>query len=196
MPSQTFLNLDSSKQKKLIDAAMHEFMTIPYTEVSINQIIANAEISRGSFYTYFLDKDDLFSYLLELNKKILHQVTKRVFVSCHGDMRESFLVLYDTLTEKILNQNLSRFLKNIFLYFNVYRERFVRPGHALFLYVKDSINIESLISSDLEFIFHLFMHNLFVSITEAVKSNNVLGVREEYRRKIDILCYGIYKEEK
>ena len=38
MPSQTFLNLDSSKQKKLIDAAMHEFMTVPYTEVSINQI--------------------------------------------------------------------------------------------------------------------------------------------------------------
>ena len=115
MPSQTFLNLDSSKQKKLIDAAMHEFMTVPYTEVSINQIIANAEISRGSFYTYFLDKDDLFSYLIELNKKVLHQVTKRVFVSCQGDMRESFLVLYDTLTEKILSQNLARFLKNVFL---------------------------------------------------------------------------------
>ena len=61
MPSKTFLNLDSGKKSKLLEAAMHEFSNRGlYTEVSINQIIMNAGISRGSFYTYFTDKDDLF----------------------------------------------------------------------------------------------------------------------------------------
>ena len=59
MPSQTFFNLDYSKQKKLLDAAKQEFYKVPYTEVSINKIIQTAEISRGSFYTYFVDKNDL-----------------------------------------------------------------------------------------------------------------------------------------
>ena len=195
MPSQTFLNLDSNKQKKLLDAAMNEFSRVSYTDASINQIIQNAGISRGSFYTYFVDKDDLFGYLLELNKKLVFALTKEVFVSCGGDIRTSFLMLYDTFTKEIQAHMLSRFLKNIFLYFNIYREKFERPGHALFLYVHDFISTENIRSDDLEFIFHLFMHNLFVSITEAVKSNNISGVREQYEKNINILCYGIYKEE-
>ena len=32
MPSQTFFNLDYSKQKKLLDAAKQEFCKVPYTE--------------------------------------------------------------------------------------------------------------------------------------------------------------------
>ena len=40
------------------------------------------------------------------------------------------------------------------------------------------------------------MHNLLFGITEAVKSTNISIVREQYRGKVDILCYGIYKEEK
>lgn len=195
MPSQTFLNLDSNKQKKLLDAAMNEFSRVSYTDASINQIIQNAGISRGSFYTYFIDKDDLFSYLLDLNKKRVFVLTKKVFVSCKGDIRTSFLMLYDVFTKEIEEHMLARFLKNIFIYFNFYREKFERPGHALFLYVKDSISTKNIRSDDLEFIFHLFMHNLFVSITEAVKNNNVSGIREQYESKINILCYGIYKED-
>ena len=196
MPSQTFLNLDISKQQKLLEVAKREFCTVPYTEVSINKITQSAEISRGSFYTYFIDKNDLFSYILELNKKVLNEMTREVIVSCNGDMRESFLQLFDIFVQRIEEYQLSRFLKNIFLYFSIYKEKFERPGHDLFLYVKDVISLESLKSSDLEFVFHLFMHNLLFGITEAVKSTNISIVREQYRGKVDILCYGIYKEEK
>ena len=111
-------------------------------------------------------------------------------------MRESFLQLFDIFVQRIEEYQLSRFLKNIFLYFSIYKEKFERPGHDLFLYVKDVISLESLKSSDLEFVFHLFMHNLLFGITEAVKSTNISIVREQYRGKVDILCYGIYKEEK
>ena len=44
---------------------MQEFASVPYEKVSINKIIRSAGISRGSFYTYFEDKRDLLSFLLE-----------------------------------------------------------------------------------------------------------------------------------
>lgn len=196
MPSKTFMNLPSSKQKALLDAAIKEFYQVPYTEVSINQIILNAHISRGSFYTYFTDKNDLFGYLLLLKKQEFFSLTKDVFDSCKGDIRDAFLKLYDVFTDKIQKNDLSLFLKNIFLYFTICRERFTRPGHAFFLYVKPSIASGQLKDDDLEFVFHLFMHNLLIGITEAVKHQYEKAVREQYRHKVDILCYGIYKEER
>ena len=195
MASQTFLNLDTNKRNKLIKAAMDEFSNVKYTEVSINKIISKAEISRGSFYTYFIDKDDLFSYLLEINKNNFFSLTKNVFKSCNGDMRESFLKLFKEIVSLVEMNSFERFLKNIFIYFNIYREKFQTPGHELYLYVLEDISSNSLNGNDLEFYFHLFMHNLFIGIVEAMKSKDVLLVSKEYQKKVDILCYGIYKED-
>ena len=75
MPTQRFLNLKDSKKNAILEAAGHEFARVPYSAASINQIIKEAEISRGSFYTYFEDKDDLMRYMLRgfrdtLRKKV------------------------------------------------------------------------------------------------------------------------------
>lgn len=75
MPTQRFLNLKDSKKNAILEAAAHEFARVPYSAASINQIIKEAEISRGSFYTYFEDKDDLMRYMLRgfrdtLRKKV------------------------------------------------------------------------------------------------------------------------------
>ena len=64
MPTQRFLNLKESKKNAILEAAANEFARVPYSAASINQIIKEAEISRGSFYTYFEDKDDLMRYML------------------------------------------------------------------------------------------------------------------------------------
>ena len=76
MPTQRFLNLKESKKIAILEAAANEFARVPYSAASINQIIKEAEISRGSFYTYFEDKDDLMRYMLRgfrdtLRKKYL-----------------------------------------------------------------------------------------------------------------------------
>ena len=65
MPSDTFLRLNDEKKKKLIDASFKEFSLYNFNDVSINRIIKEAGISRGSFYMYFADKKDLYFYLLE-----------------------------------------------------------------------------------------------------------------------------------
>ena len=69
MPSERFMRLPREKQKLIWNAAMEEFTAVPFEKVSINKIIQKAGISRGSFYTYFEDKRDLLSFMLEDTKE-------------------------------------------------------------------------------------------------------------------------------
>lgn len=64
MPKQTFLNLPEEKRKVIIDAAIEEFAEYGLENASTNRIVANSGISKGSFYQYFEDKQDVFMYLL------------------------------------------------------------------------------------------------------------------------------------
>ena len=59
MPKETFLKLPNEKKEKIIKAAQKEFERVPIEEVSIKNIVENAEIARGSFYQYFESKEDL-----------------------------------------------------------------------------------------------------------------------------------------
>ena len=64
MPKQTFLNLPDEKRKNIINAAIEEFAEYGLENASTNRIVVNSGISKGSFYQYFEDKQDVFMYLL------------------------------------------------------------------------------------------------------------------------------------
>ena len=63
MPKQTFFNLPQTKQALLIDLAIEEFSQHDYKNGSVRRIIEKSGIAPGSFYQYFANKDDLYSYL-------------------------------------------------------------------------------------------------------------------------------------
>ena len=64
MATARFDNLDEDKQDQIIDAAVEEFADKGYEAASINRIIEQAGISKGSMYYYFEDKADLFDTAL------------------------------------------------------------------------------------------------------------------------------------
>jgi AcrR family transcriptional regulator len=64
MPKQTFLNLPEEKREKIVHAAIDEFAEYGLENASTNRIVANSGISKGSFYQYFEDKQDVFMHLL------------------------------------------------------------------------------------------------------------------------------------
>lgn len=195
MPSKTFMNLNEEKKNKLIMAAMKEFSTVEFPDVSINQIIMNAEIPRGSFYMYFDDKEDLFEFIIEINSKKFNKILLDILSNNKGDLKACFINLYDELTIRIRKQELV-FFKNVFFFFNLRREKFVYPVHILFDLVEDRIDISNIKKENLEFIFTLFMHNLFTSIAFALKKDDYEKARIDYLKHLDIICYGIYKEGK
>jgi AcrR family transcriptional regulator len=66
MPKQTLFNLPETKRNKIIRAGIDEFSEKGYAKASINTIVANADIPKGSFYQYFSDKKDMFIYICGL----------------------------------------------------------------------------------------------------------------------------------
>lgn len=69
MPKQTFLNLPEEKRTSIANAAIEEFAEYGFEASSINRIVANSGISKGSFYQYFEDKMDVFKYLMDVIAK-------------------------------------------------------------------------------------------------------------------------------
>jgi AcrR family transcriptional regulator len=65
MATSRFKNLDPEKQAKILDAAADEFAEKGYETASINQIIEQAGISKGSMYYYFEDKRDLYDTVIK-----------------------------------------------------------------------------------------------------------------------------------
>ena len=76
MPTQRFFKLKEEKRRLILEAAAHEFSRVPYSAASINQIIKEADISRGSFYTYFEDKQDLVEPVLPTASSPLPAIVK------------------------------------------------------------------------------------------------------------------------
>ncbi|PKM65234.1 MAG: TetR/AcrR family transcriptional regulator [Firmicutes bacterium HGW-Firmicutes-19] len=85
MPTNTFYNLEESKRKQIFDACVDEFSLHTFSEASINQIIKAANISRGSFYQYFADKEDCYMYLLSEMVKEKMEMFKDVVGSNEND---------------------------------------------------------------------------------------------------------------
>lgn len=106
MQSSTFLNLPAQKQEKLLEAATREFSQRPYNEASINQIIKDAGIPRGSFYMYFTDKEELFRYVLSGYVDQMVMVLEEALLREHGDIFAALLRMYDYTCAKREEQGL------------------------------------------------------------------------------------------
>ena len=95
MPSSTFFNLPEAKREKLLSAARAEFSRTSYGETSINRIIREAGIPRGSFYMYFTDKEDLFLYLMRSYGERVEALMVALLEEHSGDPFAAALALFD-----------------------------------------------------------------------------------------------------
>ena len=99
MPTQTFFHLPKEKQDTVIKAALKEFTKVSFENASINQIIKEASISRGSFYMYFQDKEDLYFYLLEQFRMHFKENLLSILAEEHGDLFRTFERLFEQIVE-------------------------------------------------------------------------------------------------
>ncbi|PAT01112.1 hypothetical protein CI105_08255, partial [Candidatus Izimaplasma bacterium ZiA1] len=65
MPKNAFFNISEEKRKRFIEVSIDEFTTKSFETVSVNSIIKRLDIPRGSFYSYFENLEDLFTYLFK-----------------------------------------------------------------------------------------------------------------------------------
>ncbi len=114
MPSNTFFNLPEEKRRKLTAAAVQEFRRVPFNDSSINKIIQAAEIPRGSFYTYFADKEDLLLYLLNCYWDDLFRLGMRHLKEHNGDVFSLFYYMFECLRPDLPDDQRDPLLMELF----------------------------------------------------------------------------------
>jgi len=95
VPTATFFRLPEEKRRRLLDACWSELTGVRFTDVSINRIITEAHIPRGSFYQYFSDKEDLIHYLLDNMREYFISLLQGILVEARGDLFAMPLMAYD-----------------------------------------------------------------------------------------------------
>ncbi|GAB6085080.1 TetR/AcrR family transcriptional regulator [Alkaliphilus crotonatoxidans] len=75
---QKFFSLEAKKQERIINAALKEFARNGYEKASTNEIIKEAEISKGSLFSYFNNKRELYFFLFQYVSEIIDKIYSEV----------------------------------------------------------------------------------------------------------------------
>jgi len=68
MPKDTFFHLPQEKRHLIENVAIEEFAENSLHSASVNAIVSNASIAKGSFYQYFENLEDLYKHVLNIIK--------------------------------------------------------------------------------------------------------------------------------
>lgn len=204
MPSETFHRLTEDKKNKLINAALKEFSRVPYHEASINVIIDDAKISRGSFYMYFKDKEDIYRYILYSYKEKFLKTINDNFDKYDGDIKETFYHIFTDITEYIRKTNYQLFFKNVFSSLNIKNEDFIIPSHKEIchhekieaMYKKVNTKNLNITEDELDYVFEIIMNITIPSIIKSILSEQETDkINEIYLKKLEIISKGLYRRE-
>lgn len=196
MPSDTFFRLPEEKRQRLIDAAWEEFTQVRFSDTSINKIIRNAHIPRGSFYQYFADKDDLFFYLVRPLQNHFFDLARQEVEQVKGDLFSAPLRIYDRFFNSgdQLSQDLKRCVQII-------QRNPESEFHTLFCdsdspigSFAEIINTDQLQRKDPVFIHEVFRLFIFILGSSIIDTLNNPGqrdtIREQLKLRVDILMHG------
>ncbi len=101
MPKATFYRIPFEKQQTLLMTGITLFSMFNYEEVDIKQIVNSANIPRGSFYAYFHDLEDFYSYIIGQLQATRIQEIEQLATHHTGDFFSFLIELYEHDLEKI-----------------------------------------------------------------------------------------------
>jgi len=118
---KTFFNLPKEKQNKIIETAIQEFAARGYQKASINHMITNLGIAKGSMYQYFDNKESLFLFIFEYGIHLVKDNIRKAEKSIQQD--------YDVFMKiRLFFSSAIEFVKNHPLIFRLYLRTLFENG--------------------------------------------------------------------
>jgi len=117
MPKETFNRLSNNKKQNIENAIKKELSRVSIADMSINKIISDAHIPRGSFYQYFFDKEDAIRVVINNYIEKETEFIKKILKKNNGDIFKIHIIMYDYIIEqyfdnyKLLYINIFDFLR-------------------------------------------------------------------------------------
>lgn len=202
MPSETFHHLHEEKKQMILNAAKKEFSSVSYHEASINKIIKEADISRGSFYMYFKDKEDLYVTITEHEcKEMIRKMVDKLKEN-HGDLFFTYQKIYTNLYGKVTKEESSSLQKNVLLNMNFKSDQLIfekmKNHHQKyvdeFLKAIDTSRLKIETKNELFDVVDMLNLLLIHSLVLIVKDKEVPEkVKQRYERQLGIIKQGVEK---
>ena len=141
MPKETFYRL-------------REFLENSFEAASINRIIKEAAIPRGSFYQYFEDKKDIFLYIVDTHKNEAFDFVENFIKDCNGDIFAFMRMAMDCIISAGFSEKMNgmkRMFSQPWVFDMIVSDRMKgkleeakTPKGIMFKYIdKNSLNVES-----------------------------------------------------
>lgn len=197
MPKKTFYNLSKEKKNKLVEAGLKEFSRVDLNSASISNIIKYASIPRGSFYQYFYDKKDMFTYLLleycgDIQLVLINKIKEH-----EGDIFKGFIETFKNLYSKICKDEVTEFFKNSFLHMdNIIQNKLTEKIQEKENEIIGYMNLEKMRFKDNERLKYLIRMIIAITIQNIITSfSKELTIDESikiYIIEMDLLMNGTY----
>lgn len=205
MIKKTFYNLPNEKKERIINAVKQEFSKHTKEKVSINKIVQNANISRGSFYQYFDDKTDLIQLLTGDVLKKIADFAKIKLPENDGNVFLFYIDIFDEITNIINKSNDCNLFKNLFANLKVngdlisdfLQNRFptINEDESINEHMDQYINpiyLNCRKKSEIVFVINILNLVLKNSIFNIfVKQDDPIIEREIFIKKVDLLKNGL-----
>jgi len=205
MPKQTFFNLSKEKRETIITAALKEFARVPFSEASIANIVKDADISRGSFYQYFDDKDDLFFYLLDKHAKDRKTGFIVSLKKHQGNIFKAMSEMFQLILIELDDRDLRDFYQNVFLYWNYKNKKKLVNNISNNAFNKQFEEIKALINTDalnvandkdlfhvVQIISSVMMQNFVLKFAKELTNDEVM---ENFDDQLRLLKAGFKKKD-
>ena len=200
------------RKNELIEAALDEFTTKSYENASLNKIIKNAGISKGTFYYHFQDKQALYTFLLEtvyktelefLNKRTEELAEdfegKNIFerIKLQIQIGAEFSITfpkYLRLTLMSMKEEENKENKKIFENVNSFRVKTIETGvEQMITKAIEEGDLNERFSKDfiIKIMNHLFIH--YSEIFDAEEYHETPRYLEDVNNFVDFLKYGFGK---
>jgi AcrR family transcriptional regulator len=197
LPTTTFFNLPAEKRDKFLSAARAEFARVPYADVSINRIIREAGIPRGSFYMYFKDREELLRFLLFEYGSRMAGFLEAALLQQHGDLFAAFLSIFDSILHSCscpgcdggFQPLISIFRHNAGLHFHMVPEPELMLERLIPHIDKSLLDLKS--EADLRDMFAVLMGITASALCGGMHGSNPAAARARFINLLDILKRGM-----
>lgn len=118
MPKKTFYNLSDEKKEKIIEVLKKNFEQKTIFEANVKEIVEELQIARGSFYQYFVDLEDSYFFILDMETIDVHKLFLKVLKENDHDTVKALEDYGEMVSEIIFSKEAYNLYKNKYLYWN------------------------------------------------------------------------------
>lgn len=204
-----FENLTQEKKKKIIDVCIEEFSQNGYKNASTNNIVKNAEISKGILFHYFGSKKSLYLYVLDYVLDFLSEIIYKMMNDLPADFFERIMKVgiiklkaaYEYPAEyKFLLDAITNIEDDIKHEVQVRYKKLYKEGMPILFKGIDTSKFRSEIDKDKAMELIMFalegVNNKYLRVFESMHVDKIMSEIEEITRDfneyIDILKNGVY----